>query len=308
MSLLDQYPNYRPSRSLGRRRAKPAAAETQYVEELRRNTESPSMLGMFQAVFRKDRSTGHDPDAGLMGLLYSSFAFRHGARVIFSAWADRGNHVPQRDGSWLVITDHPVYFVAKDRAWKYAGGHFRDTLSALPSLSTADAGLLVEVTDYDHVLRWSGSAFEWGTGNPSPSGIYGLFETAPTTAGWQICDGSTVARLNADGTTTNVAVPDVTTARYLKGGLTAAAVAAASGNTANTTATNNSATTGVTVDAHPVIERLDDAGAGIWVLDAQADAQHTVNDPGHNHTQNAHNHGPGSLELASKQGILYYRR
>lgn len=223
--------------------------------------------------------------------------------VIQTPWANRGAFAAGNypEGSLLVITDHPLIFVSRLALWKYKAGHFRSNLAGKPSLTAADDELLYEVTDYDHILRWSGTAWGWGAGNPSPSGIYGLFETAPTTSGWQICDGSTIARLNADATTTNVTVPNVSTPRYLKGGTSAAAVAAAAGTVANTTATNQAAT----VDAHAVKEVDTIAGGtGDFVFDNSGDAAHAS----HNHTQDAHNHGPGTLELAQKQGILYYRR
>jgi hypothetical protein len=108
-----------------------------------------------------------------------------------------------------------------------------------------------------------------------------------------------VGRLNADGTTTNVTVPDVTTARYLKAALTSAAVAAASGTSANTVATNQA----TVVAAHAVVDDLA-AGAGNAVFATPGDAAHAS----HNHTQDAHNHGAGTIEPPNKQAILYYRR
>jgi hypothetical protein len=321
---LDQYPNQRPSRSVGRRSSGPGPTETQYVTDLRRTTESPSLMGMFQAVFRKNKVGSEEVDSGMLGLLSSGFGFRsRDARVIGSTWAARGTVVPNRDGLFLVITDQPILFVSIGGAWKPKAGRWRGNYADLPTPAADDAELLAEILDYDHVLRWSGSAWGWGFGNPSPSGIYGLFETAPSTAGWQLCNGATVARLNADGTTTNVTVPDVTTPRYMKAALTAAAVAAAGGTSANTTPTNQSATTGITVDDHPA-HTHDDAsslatpdlfapdvtGTGVAgrTGNPSATLSHTVNDAGHNHIQDAHNHGVGTLEPASKQAILYYRR
>lgn len=231
-------------------------------------------------------------------------------RVIQDTFANRQAAAAYPEGSFFISTTAPskgVVWVARTvsgtRQWIYESGYWRADLSGLPtsSLTASDADLLWEVTDYDHILKWSGSAWGWGTGNPSPSGIYGLCETAPTTAGWQICDGSTVARLNADATTTNVTVPNVGTAAYLKGGTSAAAVAAASGTTAAESAHTHAITTPT---GAPSATQEVQSGTGVTV--AGSAHTHDVTTP--TGAGSAHTHGPGTLELRSKQAILYYRR
>ena len=105
------------------------------------------------------------------------------------------------------------------------------TQATLPNLTTADAGALIHVTDYNHVLQWTGSGWEWGPGDAGGGFIQG-FLTAPVSTGWKICDGSTANMLNGDGTVTAVKLPDYTTAAYLKLGKTLlAGPNAASGET-----------------------------------------------------------------------------
>lgn len=204
-----------------------------------------------------------------------------GISTVFSTWAGRSVYSAKqfKTGSFLVITDHPLVYVNINGAWTYRAGYFRadyaDFVADIGALTANDAGLLVDVTDYGHTLLWSGSAFGWGPSDEG-SGRYGFFETAPTSAGWQICDGSTVDRLNADGTTTPVTVPDVTTPRVIVGGLAAAAVAAASGNTGTPSATT----------------QVDNDLAVSTVLVGSA----------------THTHGPGNVLPANKQAIMYYRR
>ena len=201
-----------------------------------------------------------------------------------------------------------AYTVSGTRQWLYVSGVWRDTLASIPtaSLGTSDALLVFEVTDYDHILQWTGSAWTWGPGEVG-SGFYQLFETTPSSIGalsWQICDGSTVARLNADGTTTNVTVPDVTTAAYLKAGITAAAVAAAGGVTASVSGGTPSGTvSAIAATATAPLVSLNAAGQDT------ADNLHTH--PAPTFTGDAlagHTHGPSTLELRNKQAILYYRR
>lgn len=79
------------------------------------------------------------------------------------------------------------------------------------------AGTLVEVTDYAHVLRWTGSAYEWGPGE-SGSGYFAPFAVSPTGSGWHLCDGTAgVTYLKSDGTTGTVTLPNTAaTPAYLK--------------------------------------------------------------------------------------------
>lgn len=202
-------------------------------------------------------------------------------------------------------TDRTVFYLSDGTNWIYAIGTYRATLASIPTLGVNDIWFNFFVTDYYHTLRWNGTAWIWGDGELG-SGYYTLFETTPGQAtGWQICDGSTVDRLNGDGTKTSVTLEDYTTPAYLKGGVASAVIAAATGTVANTTPTNNAAATGISIDAHTSTTELLAAGATVVLT---GPASHTVTDPTHNHTQNAHNHAPGTLELRQATKRLYYRR
>jgi hypothetical protein len=163
-------------------------------------------------------------------------------------------------------------------------------LAALAAvLGTDDAGLLVEVTDYAHILRWDGAAWEWGPGETG-GGFVAAFAVDPTGAGWQLCDGTTVAYLKSDGTTANYATPDLVTsaadAAVLKlgdpvSGPNAATAPTFSGGSITAAATGITATTNAT-GTTTVIQN----GAGVNVtLPSQAHV-HAVNvtDPTHTHT------------------------
>jgi hypothetical protein len=180
---------------------------------------------------------------------------------------------------------------------------------ALPGgLGAADVGTLAWVTDYSHLLQWTGSAWTWGPADPG-SGFYAMYESAPSGFGsnaWQLCNGSTVARFNADGTTTNVTVPDVTTAAYLKGALAAAAIAVASGNTpagtvSTPTFTGTPGTTGN--DSASVAVQ---SGAGTTV--AADPHTHPFTPAGTLSTPTFTGNAMTTLELRNKTTALYYRR
>lgn len=90
------------------------------------------------------------------------------------------------------------------------------TLAA--TLTPANTGLLVWVTDYNHVLEWNGTGWQWGPGDQG-SGLFAPFAVAPTATGWHACDGSSVSYLKGDGTTGTVTLPNtVSSAAYIKAG------------------------------------------------------------------------------------------
>ena len=124
-------------------------------------------------------------------------------------------------GTLFVISDrnnltYQVQGTSTAHAWVYYEGIYSVAQSAISAingynatvLSAHDTGLQIRVTDYEHVLQWSGSAWTWGAGE-SGSGYFSDFAVAPTGIGWHTCDGSTgVKYLKADGTTGTVNLPN----------------------------------------------------------------------------------------------------
>jgi hypothetical protein len=182
------------------------------------------------------------------------------------------------------------------------------TQADLPvTLTEDDAGAIFFVTDFGHLLEWNGAEFVWGPGDTG-SGYIAGFESAPTAAGWHLCDGSAVERLNQDGTVSSVVLPNYTTAAYLKlgnalsigpnipSGLTQAASA---GTPAGT---NAAATSGV-----ESADRDVQSGAGATV----AASNHTHNVPGQAFTGSPlgpHQHGPGTMDLENTVLLAYFRQ
>ncbi len=80
-------------------------------------------------------------------------------------------------------------FTALQAAVAGGSGIIQATQSQLAGLSGLSVGSLVEVTDYQHVLRWTGSAFTWGPGD-SGSGMIQFFDVAPSGVGWKLVDGN----------------------------------------------------------------------------------------------------------------------
>lgn len=118
-------------------------------------------------------------------------------------------------------TDRTVYYLSNGTDWIYSAGQYNAAVASIPTLATTDAGFLFGVTDYDHLLKWSGSAWGWAPGDGG-SGFLTLFEIDPGT-GWHLYDGTPgVVYLKADGTTGTVTLPDLVSsgavAAFLEGG------------------------------------------------------------------------------------------
>lgn len=95
-------------------------------------------------------------------------------------------------------------------------GMIEGVLADIPTgLGTPDMGLLYWVTDFRHLIRWTGTAWEWAPAEDG-SGKICVFLSNPGT-GWAACDGSTVTKMNADATTTVVTTPDLTGDVFIKG-------------------------------------------------------------------------------------------
>ena len=172
----------------------------------------------------------------------------------YSNWTSaKYNPVNYPLGSIFVISDHnnvsyQVQLVSSVNAWVYLEGSYSVAQSAVSgikgyngtALGTNDTGLLVNVTDYAHVLQWSGSAFGWGPGELG-SGYFQDFAVAPTGNGWHACDGSAVHYLTATGALSSgtVTLPNTAgSAAYRKLGASyAASITAAAAPTVTPTGT-----------------------------------------------------------------------
>ena len=83
-----------------------------------------------------------------------------------------------------------------------------DLATFAASLDQQDAGILAALTDFNHVLQWTGTGWRFAPGD-SGSGYITTFLFAPLTTGWHLCDGTTVTYLKADGATATVLLPDL---------------------------------------------------------------------------------------------------
>lgn len=167
------------------------------------------------------------------------------------------------------------------------------TQANLPTnFGPGDTGRIVYVTDYAHLLMWTGSGWTWGPGD-SGSGMMQLFEVDPTGAGWHLYDGTAnVKYLKSDGTTGTVNLPDLTSvpanAAYPKGGSPNSGPNAATAPTLSGQTDN--ASTGVTIPANTGSASLISgavAGGVSVASGAHTHPEGPVTDPQHHHTLSA---------------------
>jgi hypothetical protein len=114
-------------------------------------------------------------------------------------------------GTLYLQTDRGVIYWSNGSVWAYLTGTYPRTQAELASLAATlgsiDTGLLVDVTDYNHLIQWTGTGWRWAPGE-NGSGYFQDFAVAPSGFGWHSCDGSTVPCLKSDGSTVNVILPN----------------------------------------------------------------------------------------------------
>jgi hypothetical protein len=89
---------------------------------------------------------------------------------------------------WIESDRSNIAYQVQNGAWFYTGGVLKAAFASAPAgLTASDAGLLWNVSDYAHLLRWTATGWEFvdAAGNY----IQGC-AAAPDGNGWQLCDGS----------------------------------------------------------------------------------------------------------------------
>lgn len=183
---------------------------------------------------------------------------------------------------------------------------FSTTLAAAPSaLGIADAGKLYYITDYGHLVRWTGSTFVFADGGNQ---FIAHFASAPDTTSWKLCNGAsaTYMKVGTTLTTGSLTLPDLTgTAAYLKcasayGSVTAAAAPGISGSVATNnpgTSSNGAHTHTMTTGGPSATVGTDFAGGGLAGDETHTHSGTTSSDGAHTHTVDSHDHAVGSLAV-----------
>ena len=143
----------------------------------------------------------------------------------------------------------------------------RWALADQPTLGTADEGYLAFVTDYGHLVRWTGTAWEFAPGDVG-NRFLRMFVGAPQdSAFWQLADGTATTFLTVGGatlTTTAFTTPNVAAGTFFKalaaytGTIEAAIAPGLSGSTAAEAAHTHN--TGGLNHAHSVLADHNTAG------------------------------------------------
>lgn len=136
-------------------------------------------------------------------------------------------------GSVFAESDRGLQYIAQNGKWTYYAGIWQLMEQNVPvfsadgsgnSLTASDAGVLVSITDYAHILQWAASpnapggyGFVWGPGDPR-SGFIAQFVSGPDDpTGWQVCDGSSgIPQLQADGSLISVTVPNIDAQHFFR--------------------------------------------------------------------------------------------
>lgn len=94
------------------------------------------------------------------------------------------------ENALFLETDRDLLYRSDGVTWEYVAGVMEVSLATVPTdLGTDDAGVRVHLSTYHHLLRWTGTAWDWADGDLG-NGFYQEFHSAPPTEGWDL---STVA-------------------------------------------------------------------------------------------------------------------
>jgi hypothetical protein len=122
------------------------------------------------------------------------------------------------DGSVFDETDRGVLYAAISGSWIYFAGVMLSVQASLPDatdLGKSDTGLLCLVTDFNHVLEWNGTSWQWAPGELGSDMIVAFLSGPSQPVGWQLCDGTQgVASLQSDGTLLSVNLPTIVGSFY----------------------------------------------------------------------------------------------
>lgn len=187
----------------------------------------------------------------------------------------------------------------------------RGTYTELNALTGLTSGALAFETTTGHLLRWTGSAWEFAPGD-NGSGYFQHFAVTPEATGWVLCNGGATSYLTIGATLALAAytTPDATgTGRYLKSAAAYGGAAAAGGTTASdgTHSHTDPDTSGV-VTGTPISVDTNLDGSTDQVLPQTFVDTHTHGGGGATSSDGAHTHGPGSIDLARVEAPLYFRR
>lgn len=187
----------------------------------------------------------------------------------------------------------------------------RWALAGQPSLGPADEGYIAYVTDYGHVVRFTGTIWEFAAGDPG-NGFFSARAVAPQEPGWQLCDGTVTSYLTVGGATltaTAFTTPTVPAGTFLKtlaaytGAIDAAIGAGLSGAPAAATATISGDTADEAAHTHTFSGQteIDNSDSGTPFGADQFNGTDTATHPfsGTTDAGSPHKHGKGTLSVDS---------
>jgi hypothetical protein len=121
--------------------------------------------------------------------------------------------------------------------WEYVSGVLEDKLADIPDLSGEEVGPLFWATDYKHLYRWSGTAWEFAPGDSgSAFVVVGQPDGAAPNGGlWAVCDGNAVDVAQSDGTVDNITTQNLQGDVFITGAAATASQQAAAAPTGSAT-------------------------------------------------------------------------
>lgn len=118
--------------------------------------------------------------------------------------------VPLTEGNGATSRRWLGFFQSLLTAVSRAAGENLFTIATQPTLGPTDAGYIGLETQFGHLLRWTGTAWEFAPGDGGNGYLLG-FPVAPQAVGYGLCDGTVYTYLVV-GATLTTATYDTTPA------------------------------------------------------------------------------------------------
>lgn len=209
----------------------------------------------------------------------------------------------------------------------------QDVLANAPNgLGPEEQGLLYYVTDYGHLVRWTGTVWAFAPGDVG-NGFFRDYAITPQEVGWAMCDGSTVSYLVVGGvtlTSANIVLPNLSGSPAYRKSAAAytGTIIAAGGSVANESAHTHSHdhtlpnTDNESAHFHSLSTTLNTAALGAGAspyVQSIDNGGNTQAGSAHHHTfssntgsdataGSAHAHTVGTIDVAHLNVLPYFRR
>lgn len=218
----------------------------------------------------------YESDTALLRLCTGTGYLTINAHVRVDTYANRGAAASYPYQLFAASDKNYQTWISNASAWLHFAGYDSLGMSSIAGLlgtfTTADINYRIWCTDYEHLYEWHGTTLDFADGDVGSGFVIMSLGSAPTAGVWALCDGSTVGIAQANGTASNVALPDLTDYSFIVGGTysvnhvdAARAAWEAAAKTADESAHTHAVDPASTTSGTPSATQVVQSGTGVTV-------------------------------------------